>query len=277
MSRIKEAFRSILPTSLWTLLRLARLRWTVAVYRRKLVSHVYCGYPLQLSIEDPLAEGWYDHDWPVLPEIELLRRGRLKPGKRVFNLGMHQGVIALVLARIVAPDGPVIALEASAFNAKVAAANRGLNDAVNLVPLHAAAARASGTISINQGLNAQVDDGGGEWGRGMVEALSVDDLSSRYGLPDVLYIDIEGYECEALGGAAATLASHPDCFIEVHVGMGLEKFGGSVEEVLRNFPSDRYDRFIAPAGPAHAVFIPWTPESRITLERFHLIALAKSL
>jgi hypothetical protein len=37
-----------------------------------------------------------------------------------------------------------------------------------------------------------------------VVAYLVDDLSAQYGPRHVLFIDVEGYECEALAGAAQT-------------------------------------------------------------------------
>ena len=64
----------------------------------------------------------------------------------------------------------------------------------------------------------------------------------------MLFIDVEGFECEALRGATKTLAHGPDCYVEVHGGIGLEKFGGSVEAVLAYFPEDRYARFFATEG-----------------------------
>jgi hypothetical protein len=40
-------------------------------------------------------------------------------------------------------------------------------------------------------------------------------------VPDILFIDVEGFEVHALKGATHTLQGRPDCFIEVHVGCGL--------------------------------------------------------
>lgn len=273
----KEVLRRCLPARFWTFLRLARLRMTLANYPVKRVSHIYGGYPFQLSLQDPMAQAWYDQDWMELPEIAMLKRGRLKPGSRVFNLGMHQGVIALMLSRIVAPKGMVVALEASAHNAKVAQINRDLNDARNLTALHAAVARVSGKIEVNMGLNAQIDDGSGAWGKSWVDTISIDDLSARYGLPDVLYMDIEGYELEALLGAENTLRSRPDCFIEVHIGMGLEKFNGSAEKIFEFFSANNYELYVAKASPSSQPegFVPLSAGVNIIRERFHLVALAK--
>ena len=55
-----------------------------------------------------------------------------------------------------------------------------------------------------------------------MDAYSIDDMTARFGRPDMLYVDIEGYECRVFHGAAKTLATDPDCFVEMHVGCGLE-------------------------------------------------------
>jgi len=77
-----------------------------------------------------------------------------------------------------------------------------------------------------------------------LKAVSIDDLSETYGRPDLLFIDVEGYECGVLEGAKKTLASSPDCFIETHAGVGLERFHGSVEKLLGLFPQG-YQFFIS--------------------------------
>jgi hypothetical protein len=65
---IKSRAKQILPTVVWKWLRLARLQYSVHSYSRRVVSQNYCGFPLQVMLADPLAEGWYDHDWPSLLE-----------------------------------------------------------------------------------------------------------------------------------------------------------------------------------------------------------------
>lgn len=79
-----------------------------------------------MLIGSPYGER-YDADWPALPAIEVLRRSRLQPGSRAFNLGANHGVMAMMLADAVGPAGSVIALEADARYAELAARNAALN------------------------------------------------------------------------------------------------------------------------------------------------------
>ena len=220
-----------------------------------------------------MAQGWYDHDWGPMAEIELLRRYRLRPGARVFDLGAHQCVVALMLAKIVGPTGQVVAVEANPHNAEIGRRNRDLNGAYNLEIVEAAAAERSGTLTFNLGLDGQVDDGSGEWGTCVVPSLSVDDLAARYGVPDLLFIDVEGFEANVLQGAGQTLRHRPDCFIEVHVGCGLEKFGASPESVRWFFLGKDYRLFVA--GQDESGFRALEARAELPTERFFLIAIGQ--
>ncbi len=268
---MKQVLKAVLPKPLWNRLRILRMRYTRAHYRRRRVRHNYGGYEMEVELVDPMGAGWYDHDWPELPEIALLKQHGLRSGARVFDIGAHQCVVAMMLSKTVGPEGFVLAVEASPENCQAGEQNRKLNGIDNCRILHAAGAAQSGTLIFNRGTNGQVDDGTGEWGQVQVEAFSVDDLAGRFGTPDVLFIDVEGFECELLRGAQKTLLGRPDCFVEVHVNAGLEKFGGSVEKVLSLFPPG-YQFFTAPPDSS---FVPWKDDSAVLLDRFFLLAIAK--
>ena len=237
---LKRALRRAVPFPLWNALGRLRLRWTLATFRRRIVQHVYAGVPLHIDISDPVAAGWYDHDWREPPAIELLRQHRLREGAVVFDIGAHQGVVALILAHHAGSRGRVVALEAMPFNAAAAVRNRELNRAQQLTVVHAAAAEHPGFVQFSPRLNSAMDRRSVSAGNLTVKAVTIDELTLEYGTPDILYIDVEGFECQVLRGASRTLASRPDCIIEVHVGCGLEQAGGSLEDLLRFFPEDDY-------------------------------------
>jgi len=266
---MKQLIKSLLPKPLWSRLRMLRLRYTRARYQRRRVRHNYGGYELEVELTDPMSAGWYDHDWPESPEITLLKQHGLRPGARVFDIGAHQCVVALMLSKTVGMRGFVLAVEASRENCEAGDQNRKLNGLDNCLILHAAGAAQSGTLTFNRGTNGQVDDGSGDWGKIQVDAYSVDDLADRYGVPDVLFIDVEGFECEVLRGAQKTLACGSDCFVEVHVKAGLEKYGGSVGQVIGLFPAGYEFYAAAPDG----AFAPWKEASAVFEDRFFLVAI----
>jgi FkbM family methyltransferase len=275
-SMIKQLARSVLPRGVWHRLRVWRIRRSVESFPVRRVRHTYGGFPLEIHLADPLAQGWYDNDWPELPEVALLRRHAMKTGARVLDLGAHQGVVALMMARVVGPTGQVVAVEANPHNARVAGLNAGLNAADNLRVVQAAVAARPGTLRFNLGLNGQADDGTGEWGVVEVPARTIDDLAREFGPPDVVFLDVEGFECEALRGAGETLARRPDVFIEVHQGAGLERFGGSLDEILTHFPAVDYDLHYAIPEVNQGRFAPFGLDTPRPSGRFNLVATRRA-
>jgi FkbM family methyltransferase len=270
---VKQLAKRVLPKSVLRQIRLFKQQRTLSHFKSWIVHHEYCGFPLDVEIADPTGASWYDCDWELLPEIDLLRKSRLKPGSVVFDLGAHQAVVALMLSKIVAGDGKVIAVEANQHNFRVAQRNKELNDAHNLHLVHAAASNERGTLVFNELLNGAVDDGSGQWGKVEIEAVTVDDLAAEFDTPQVLFIDVEGFECQVLDGASSTLESGPDCFVEVHMGEKIDTYGGSLDRLLEHFPGHRYDLFMK--SEDMGAFIPFDAAAEVTRERFFLIALNK--
>lgn len=265
--------RRVVPKPIWNRMRLWKQRRHVARYPKRRVRHCYGGHFLEIELSDGLAEGWYDKDWPELAEIGLLRKHRLRPGACVFDLGAHQSVVALMLAKEVGPTGRVVSVEANRHNASAGETNKRLNQAEQLTVLHAAAADRPGTVVFGEGLNGQIAELSDDWGRVEVQAVTIDELAERYGMPDVLFIDVEGFECRVLRGGPKALSGRPDCFIEVHVGMGLEKFGGSFQEILSYFDPADYEFWISDQDGGG--FVPYSAESPLLRERFFFLALGR--
>ncbi len=273
-SKVKALAKNSLPRPLWKLLRLARVWSSTRFFPKRIARHTYGGFPLSVWLTDPLAQGWYDHDWPELAELALLGRGRLRAGARVFDLGAHQCVVAMMLSRIVGESGQVIALEANRHNAEIAERNRELNGISQLKVIAAAAAKEPGTIDFSRGLNGSVQSGNADWGKTRVRAHSVDELAQQYGVPDVIFIDVEGFECEVLKGARETLLREPDAFIEVHTGCGLERFGGTRQSIFDTFPRDRYALYAAEEESDQ--FAEVSDAAMLPSKRFFFVALSRN-
>src|SRR5262245_9748084 len=124
---VKSAVRRTLPKGIRQAIQWWRLRRLQSDFEKRIVSHRYGEVVLRVELADPLARGWYDHDWTLPPEFALLRGSHLKPGAVVFDIGAHQGIVSLMLGQEVGQAGKVIAVEALPHNAAAAARNRDLN------------------------------------------------------------------------------------------------------------------------------------------------------
>ena len=281
---MKQSLRQIVPRPALGRIRALQQRRAIKGFAPYVATRSYGGLELRVSIEDPLAQGWYDHDWPRLPEIDLLaERGRLKEGARVFDLGAHQCVLALMLAAEAGPSGSVVAVEATPHNAEVGLRNVALNvgdqgfpGAANVIVCNAVVSSTEGTIPFAPTLNGHVAGGrrtSYAFPSVNLPAVTVDSLVRTYGLPDVVFVDVEGFEQRVLEGATETFAadSHrPDWFVEVHAGGPLEEQAGSVAGVLAHF-QDRGYHLLAGNSDEGVHYQPL--DAPPPTHRFHLIAL----
>jgi FkbM family methyltransferase len=264
---VTDGVRSIAPPSVFNYARRVYHWLGDMTVRPHVETHVYGGVPLSVHIENRGAQGWYTRDWQELREIQLLSKGRLRPGATVFDIGAHHAIVAMMLGHIVGPAGKVVAVEASSAHADTARRNIALNRVQNVTLIEAAADSESGQRSFTPDSDS-IDRGEPGMGKIVVKALSVDDLTAEFGQPDVLFIDVEGFECKVLGGASNTLRGRPDLFIEVHVGVGLEEYGDSVEDVVRLIPPGYEISMAAPDGE----FRPLDKTDDVTRQRFFLVA-----
>lgn len=267
IERLKSVAREVLPTSIYGPLRARRIYRLITAYEPRTVEHVYAGHRLRIRLEDPLAEGWYDRDWLEPAEIAELRKGRLRRGALVFDVGAHQAIVALILARIVGDGGTVVAVEAEPHNARVAQRNVRENDARNVVVLDAAVGSTTGRLSFTESLNGHVATPGRP-GAIDVDALTVDALAAAHGRPDVVLVDVEGYEAHVLAGATATIAAAAtDFLIELHSAELLGAAGSTPDDVLGHFEGKPFEVAIAladdtvPGMASSDLLTGWQPAS----------------
>lgn len=222
-------------------------------------------------ISDPVSAEWYGHDCNR-DEISFLQKFKLNKGARVFDIGAHQGVIALIFSKIVGDTGNVISLEMDGNHVKKAIINKQINRATNLKILQMAVAEKSGTRFFNRDqirTDNHIDN------LKKVKSISIDNLTRKFGIPSLVYMDIEGYEYNALMGAKNTLRLAVDWCIEVHVKCGLEEFNGSAKKIISYFPKQTYNLYIASATD-RCRFVQFSPNNALINRRFYLIAIGKS-
>lgn len=269
---MKKYFRLIFVNPLKRAVNTARTMSLALLYflTRHTESHIYGGIPLKIFINDRNSKLWYDHNL-FRDEIKFLQQNGLKEGARVFDIGAHQCVIALILSKIVGSSGAVLGVEMSPYDTEMAEINKRNNKAQNLHIVNAAVGEKNGYALIR---GHRVLQSTSRLLAEEVRLVTIDELATQFFLPSLLYIDVEGYECKVLEGAKNTMQHYPDCCIEVHVKAGLEENGGSVEKLVSYFPKEKYTLYMAPPC-GQCTFIPFNTNSEMTKKRFYLTALHK--
>ena len=149
----------------------------------------------------------------------------LRPGDVVFDLGAHQGFLAMLAGKLVGDQGKVYAFEASPTNFSRMTRNIQLNDVRNCTAIHAAVCDHSGTIefsnSVHDNSNTLVHSSPYFINQPavVVPAVSVDECVRQRELqpPDFMKIDVEGAEYDALKGAECVLSrKRPLLYLETH-------------------------------------------------------------
>jgi FkbM family methyltransferase len=153
-------------------------------------------------------------------------RARIRSGQICFDIGANVGVYVLQFANWVGPSGRVVAFEPNPGARSVLEYHvqiNGLSDFATIVPCAVSehsgtatlfAAGADGMSRLNAPNKAIADQV-----RGLdVSVVSVDDYVSQSSVkPDILMVDIEGFEIAAIAGAKRLIKEKRDLLIVVEM------------------------------------------------------------
>lgn len=152
-----------------------------------------------------VAAGGYE------PDVTAVFRRVLRPGMGVVDAGANIGYFTLLSAAVVGPDGWVLAVEPNPVNARMLEASRGLNGFGQVVVAQVAAGRETGLLvlhaSHSNGTTSAAPGGlDGLLASVTVPAVRIDALVPAGQRVDLIKVDVEGAEYNALLGAEATIA-----------------------------------------------------------------------
>jgi FkbM family methyltransferase len=192
---------------------------------------------LRLRIDPQSREPF---EWFCFRSLEMTREldafaREMAARRRFLDVGACHGIFSLAFASG-RPDALAVAVEPSAvaYSLLVENLRRGRFD--NVIARQVACGTAAGTLRMRQVWHhlealpeAQPDPNAM-----LVPMQSLDQLCSDLGFhPDLVKIDVEGYELAVRAGARAELArSRPKLFLEIHPGR-MRQLGGSVGELVR--------------------------------------------
>jgi FkbM family methyltransferase len=144
----------------------------------------------------------------------------LKPGMVFYDVGANGGFYSLLGAELVGPKGRVIAFEPHPQTARCCLAQMVANGLKNVTVVAAAVSDKIGTDKLSDGDYsgiASLKDAATAARTVTVKTTTLDHEITKRSIPDVLKIDVEGSEIDALRGAADLISKNKPIFVvEVH-------------------------------------------------------------
>lgn len=223
------------------------------------------------------------------PAITRFVKARLRPGDLFIDIGANIGYYTLLAAKLVGPDGAVVAIEASPRIATLLKENIRLNGFRNVEVVEAAAADRRKRVQVfaasanNLGQSTTIASTAAALAATVeaeIEAYALQDLVGieRLRRARFIKVDIEGAEAEMFDGIRDLLPTFGDEteWIFELAPRALREQGRSVEEVLGLFTAAGYHtyaiensyRMESYARPQKAVMerINTVPDGRLTLD-----------
>lgn len=147
------------------------------------------------------------------PNVTAIFLDRLRPGMHVLDIGANIGWYTMLSASLVGSSGSVTAIEPNPDSAKLLEASRRANSFDNVVVLQVAAGRELGLLVLHGSYGDAMtlmapDDAAALTNATTVPSFKVDDLIPPDKKIDLVKIDVQGAEYNALLGASELIRRH---------------------------------------------------------------------
>ncbi len=229
-SELRPLIARAVPPAVKRWLRRALLWKKRSQFRPYVLNRSVQGELIPTYIADATGQDWYGRAEVISPELPFIRDHMISASDLVFDVGSHHGFYAAYMARRAAR---LVAIEPNPYNLPFLRKNIELNHLQNVIVRQAAVGDSIGKVSLLQ----ESDWGGiecsdtGALPTVDVDLLTLDQLAAEYGFPQLVKIDVEGFEGSALRGASQILQRRPKIALEVHVEWAC-RYGSSVQEIL---------------------------------------------
>jgi len=231
------------------------------------------GVKFKFYVGDTDGKQWYDEEArdPHWFEMKFVKDNMIQEGDVVYECGSHHGCATIMLSHWVGKQGKVVSFEPNPVNFEITKININNNQLNNVELINAAVGAEDGETLLNTtSSNSSIITN--ESTCGNVHTIKLTRLDSLPGTePNVLKIDVEGYEADVLKGAKEILKSKPCLAIEIHAEQ-LQNYNTSVKEIFDLIGRDKYNFWIQWNDQEDP--IPYNFEKEI-ITRVHLFGIPK--
>jgi FkbM family methyltransferase len=214
-------------------------------FRPYVITKTIQGETFSFCIGDETGENWYRPSKdPVYKELAFICDHMLSANDLVFDVGSHHGLHTVCMAR---HSARVVAIEPNPHNVAILKTNTELNALKNVIVRQVAVGDSIGKIALLR----DSSEGGvlackpGSVPTIEVDVLPLDQVAQEHGFPDLLKIDVEGFEDRALKGASQILQRCPKIVIEIHTDW-LNRYGSSVNQIIALLNLEAYRVWVLP-------------------------------
>jgi len=183
-------------------------------------DRIFQRFLFDFHIVNETGKQWYDGSPSQWMQEREWCVDRLRDGMTVVDCGAHHGMMSLIFANAVGPSGKVFAYEALSSNARVIEQNAALNGFSNIIvrPVGVGDSNSAMTADYNSSNIVIIPNSAGalENENGTVRIVRLEDDLPEETKVDLLKIDVEGYELNALRGMAKILLQRPTIDLELH-------------------------------------------------------------
>ena len=183
------------------------------------------------------------HDYE--PHVRRAVRDRIEPGDVVVDIGANVGCIALLAATVVGETGVVVAVEPNPDNLQMLYAGMVLNEVANVRVLPLAASVRSEVLSLSRDTsNTHLVAARAPGGCLYAQTVVLDEALAWLPRLDLVKMDVEGHEIDALDGFRASIEKHrPALVVEFNprclVHLQRREPAELLERILALYPSVR--------------------------------------
>ena len=252
---------------------LFRLRQIFGI-EREFIKNKFFGDEFTILNADSTTNFWYGKEWNNnnRSEFNILLKQNIKKDSLIFNIGAHQGIVSLLLNKKINKEGKIIAVEINKKNVKAINKNFELNDIKNFQIENLAIHEFNNTIRFKNKSNSRIS----KFGLSKINTINIEKLINIYGLPSLIYLDVEGSECLALRGAKKFLSKIKYFFIEVHSSEDILRIGGTKSELFEILKSYFWIYYVLKEGDSNYVLLDDLNESLMLEDKMYLFCKNKN-